>query len=288
MDVLVIGGSGLVGGNVVEICRDRGHDVRATHRTEPTKLTSLRLDKTDPDEVASIIREYNPDVVIDTAAFHAVDECERERRRSFAVNAVGTYNAATAADAVDATFVYLSTDYVFAGDPADAPFREADPVAPTNYYARTKYGGEQAAMIPDDHVVFRTSVVYGLRRSNFATWALGELEAGNSLDIVDDQISAPTYAPDLARAIVEVTDRGFDGLYHAAGPRSVSRYEFTRTLADAFGYDPELVEPITTAELGQTAPRPTDSTLDSTRLYDELGWRFAAPTDAFADMRDQR
>jgi dTDP-4-dehydrorhamnose reductase len=187
---------------------------------------------------------------------------------------------------VDAHLVYLSTDYVFRGDPDEAPYDERDAVAPVNYYARTKYAGEVAAAIPSTHIVLRSSVVYGQASDNFVTWALGELEVGEQVGVVDDQTSSPTYAPDLARAAIDVAEGTLTGTYHAAGPTPMTRYEFTVALAETFGHDPSAITPITTAELGQDAPRPTDSSLDSTRLYDRLGDGFREPHEGFVAMRE--
>ena len=288
MDVFVIGGSGLVGSNIVDLATKRDLTVQATYHCSITDRTEIELDKTNAERTASVIRDADPDVVVDTAAFHAVDDCESERSRAWAVNAAGTRNAAVAADVVDAHYIYLSTDYVFPGAPAEAPYTEDDPVSPLNYYARTKYAGEQAAQIAARATVLRPSVIYGLTSDNFVKWALAELDAGNELDIVDDQVSTPTYAPDLADACLEIADRELTGLYHAAGPESLSRYEFTTTLAKVCGYDPALVSPISTEAFGQEAPRPADSSLDSSRLYEALDYTFTRPRQAFQTLYDNQ
>lgn len=285
MHALVIGASGLIGQNLVRELEARDHEVTGTYRTERTDSDQTYLDKTDEAAVADLVADRDPDAVVDTAAFHAVDDCETERRRAFDVNAVGTRHAAAAADDAGAQFLYLSTDYVLPGDPDGAPYDEDAPVAPVNYYAETKYAGERAARVADAATVLRPSVVYGPERENFVTWALGRLRDGETVRIVDDQVHAPTYAPDLARAIADLLEGGRTGLYHATGPESVSRYEFVLELARAFGFDADRVVPISTAELGQDAPRPADSTLDSSRLYETLGYEFRAPATAFEDMR---
>lgn len=288
MKLLVVGGSGLVGSSVVELALAHGWDVRATYRTRESEHAAVVLDKTDAERTAAVVERFEPDVVVDAAAFHDVDACETERDLAWAVNAAGTRNVAVAADGVGAHLIYLSTDYVFDGDPSGAPHAEPDPISPINYYAETKYAGEIAADIAAASTVLRSSVIYGTGRSNFATWALGELEDGEELRIVNDQVSAPTYAPDLARACLDVAANGETGLYHAAGPASLSRYEFTTALAQAFGHDTDRVTPITTEELGQSAPRPADSALDSSRLYDAIDYRFRRPEAAFAEMRAER
>lgn len=284
MDVLVVGGSGLVGRNLVEHCTGEGYSVLGTHMSSPTPETSVRVDKTDREAVREMVDDRRPDLVVDTAAFHAVDACETERERAWAINAEGTANVARAAGRVGAHLVYLSTDYVFPGDATGDGYAESDPVAPVNYYGQTKYAGEQAAKVADEATVLRSSVVYGLASSNFLTWALGELRDGERLDIVDDQVSCPTYAPDLARACLRCGERGVTGVYHAAGPASVSRFEFTRTVAETLGYDTDLVTPITSDQLGQDAPRPADSSLDSSRLYDAIDYRFQPPEAALDSL----
>lgn len=285
MTILVIGGSGLVGSNIVALATTEDTTVQATYRSTATEQTDIKLDKTNADRTSAVIEDINPDVIIDTAAFHAVDDCETERDQAWRVNAAGTRNVAVAANAVDAHLVYLSTDYVFAGKPAETPYSESDPIAPLNYYGETKYAAEQAAKIADRVTVLRPSVIYGVAAANFATWVLGELRDGNEVHIVDDQVSAPTYAPDLAAACLQIAAQGITGLYHATGPTSVSRYEFTRTLADVYDLNLDLVNPISTEEFGQEAPRPEDSTLDSTQLYERISTEFRPPAQAFEDMR---
>jgi dTDP-4-dehydrorhamnose reductase len=286
MDVLVIGGSGLVGSNIVEKAHNIDADVTATYHQNPVEHTDIELDKTDSEATRNVITDVDPDLIVDTAAFHDVDACETNRYQAWTVNAAGTRNVATAANEVNAHLVYLSTDYMFPGDPDETLYTEADPVAPLNYYAETKYAAEQAAKIADQSTILRPSVIYGLASDNFITWVLGELRAGEEVGIVDDQTSAPTYAPDLAHACLEVFQQNLTGLYHSSGPSSVSRYEFTETLADVYGFDTDLVQEITTEELSQDAPRPEDSTLDSTRLYASIEHSFKASEEAFVDMRD--
>ncbi|RJX44615.1 dTDP-4-dehydrorhamnose reductase [Halonotius aquaticus] len=284
MDFLVIGGTGLVGSNVVTATTDE-HTVQWTSRN--SKSEGHELDKTERDRTTELISKLNPDVVVDTAAFHAVDDCEHSRAKAYDVNGTGTRNVAIAADDVDAHLIYFSTDYVFAGLPEETPYKESDYVAPINYYAETKYVGEQAAKIAAKHTILRPSVIYGLSSDNFVTWALGELDAGNEITIVNDQISAPTYAPDLAQACLDIAEQEITGLYHATGPESCSRYEFTVRLAEVYDYDTDLVKPITTEEFGQEAPRPSDSTLDSTALYEQLTEEFTPPKQAFSEMAPQ-
>jgi dTDP-4-dehydrorhamnose reductase len=282
MRTFVVGASGLVGSIVKGLFEENGHDVLGSSHS--SDACSVSLDKRDRGDVRTVVNEYNPDVIVDTAAFHAVDKCERDRDAAWQVNAAGTRNVAVAADEVAAQYLFLSTDYVFPGVPGEAPYAERDPIRPVNYYGETKYSGEQAAKIADDWTVLRPSVIYGLASSNFVTWAIDELSAGNQVDIVDDQISRPTYAPDLGRACLEIAQRSLTGVYHATGPESLSRYEFVIDLADCYGFEHDLVSPISSEEFGQSADRPDDSSLDSRTLYDAVGFEFRSPREAFREM----
>ena len=289
MKILVIGGTGLVGSNLIQYNSETDHKIVGTFHTETSEKPEIShsLDKTDDTAVSRVITEVNPDAIIDTAAFHNVDLCENERKKAWDVNAQGSRNVADAANTVNAHYVFISTDYVFDGTPSEAPFREDDPVNPINYYSRTKYAGEQAARIASKWAVLRTSVVYGISKPNFVTWAVSELQDGKEIDIVDDQTSTPTYARDLAKACVDVVEESVTGVFHATGPESLSRYEFTQRLAKTYGYDRSLINPISTEEFGQEAPRPEDGSLDSTQLYEKLGWEFTAPETAFERMQIQ-
>lgn len=286
MKVLVIGSSGLVGRNLVRECEKFNIKIRGTYLSTDAPEADRQLDKTEANKVDKVVDDEEPELIVDVAAFHDVDACESERAKAWEVNAAGTYNVAAAADRVDAHLVYLSTDYVFPGNPEETPYTETDPVAPLNYYAQTKYAAEQAAKVPDRWTVLRPAVIYGLASSNFLTWVLGELRAGNEVSIVDDQVSTPTFARDIARACLAVGEQELTGLYHATGPNSCSRYEFVQTLVEAFDLDASLVNPITTEELGQEASRPSDGSLDSTRLYEAIGYQFTPLRDAFETIAD--
>jgi dTDP-4-dehydrorhamnose reductase len=283
MDVLVIGASGLVGSNVAERFGRDGFDVVGTYRTSPTERAGVYLDKTDPRATAELVGDGDPDVVVDTAAFHDVDACETRRDRAWSVNAAGTRNVAAAAGAAEAHLLYLSTDYVFGGDSGPAPYVESDPVSPRNYYGASKYAGETAAGAATDATILRPSVVYGASGRNFMTWLLDELAEDRPVQIADDQVGSPTHAPDLAEACLRLARRHETGLFHAGGSEPMSRYAFARQIATAHGYDPGLVTPVETETLGQRALRPQDSSLDSTKLYRRIDHSFRNPAGVLGD-----
>jgi len=285
MKILVIGGTGIVGTHVVDTAIQRGHEVSWTYFSSDVENISHahQLDKTDVGAVNHIIKKIKPNAIIDTAALKA-DACEVNRARAWSVNVQGTRNVAAAADEIDAHYIYISTDYIFAGDSEEAPYTEEHGVNPVNYYGQTKYAGEVAAMLASTWTVLRTSVVYGLAKPNFMTWVVQQLRESKPVGIVDDQVSTPTYAPDLAEACVKIVESATAGIYHATGPESLSRYEFTLRLADVWGFDMTLIDPISTEELGQYALRPSDGSLDSSRLYELMDSEFTPPDAAFSKM----
>lgn len=283
MKVLVVGGTGLLGRNILQQLRERSHKAVGTYySSNDDNLEMVTLDKTDPEQASSVVNDCNPDAIIDTAAYHNVDNCETNRQQAWNVNAKGTGHMAEAATNVNAHYQYISTSFVFDGN--SAPYSPQDPVSPKNYYGETKYAGETAAKIAGQWTVVRADVIYGLANANYVTWAISELQSENEIRIVDDQRLKPVYAPDIAAACISIIEQKGTGIYHASGPVTCSRYEFTLSLADAFGFDVDLITPITTEEFDQIASRPQNTSLDSTKLHNESGVYFRSPHEAFIEM----
>ncbi len=288
MRVLVVGVAGQVGGAVARVAAASGHTVVGTYlsRAPPWSPERLaRLDKSDPSTLEPALSALAPEVVVDTGALHHVDYCEAHPEEARRVNAEGTAALARACAARSVPMVFVSTDYVFDGT-GRPPYREEDEAHPAGAYGASKREGEEGTLRASAaHLVVRPSVIFswippaarletGSRKGvNFATWALDELSAGRPLRIVHDQIGSPTLAEDLAGAILSLVEQRRSGLYHTAGATAINRYEFTVRLARRAGFDPGSVRPIATSELRQAARRPPDSSLDSSRLLRDTGYR---------------
>jgi dTDP-4-dehydrorhamnose reductase len=288
MKVLVIGSSGQVGRSLVESMARRGDEVVATFnsRRPSAALTTVdHLDKSDPSGVREILARHRPQLVIDTGAMHNVDYCESHREEAFRVNAEGTHALAATAAAVNARFVFVSTDFVFDGGKSGA-YRETDPTGPISVYAESKLAGEAATMSASaENLVVRPSVIYSwldtLSRQdsssgkgiNFGTWLVEEVAHGRTVRIIEDQVASPTLAEDLAGAILALTDRRASGIFHTAGATPMNRYEFSVALVRSVGLDAALVRPVKTAELNQKARRPVNSSLSTERLAGVTGYR---------------
>jgi dTDP-4-dehydrorhamnose reductase len=228
---------------------------------EVTGLDLPEIDITDPDGVEKAVA--GRDVVVNCAAFTAVDDAEAKEGLAFAVNAVGPANLARAAARAGVPLLHISTDYVFAGD-AGTPYPIDAPIAPRSAYGRTKAAGEWAvrAELPGAHWILRTAWLYGVHGANFPrTMARLEREK-DTLDVVDDQRGQPTWSRDLAERIVEVVERGAPwGTYHATSSGQTTWHGLAREVFALLGADPERVHPTTSAAFVRPAPRPAYSVL---------------------------
>jgi dTDP-4-dehydrorhamnose reductase len=251
---LVIGASGQVGRAVVAAFSD--WDVFEAQRT-PTTREQFRVDLTDPESIAAALTETKPHLVVVAGAWTWVDGAEDDPDECMETNVEGPAQVARWCAEHDATIVYYSTDHVFDG--TDNPHDVDDPLNPLNTYARSKVEGEQRIReLTDRHVIIRTAWVYGpdQREKNFAIRLVRSLESGEPVKVPADQWGTPTYAPDLAEVTKTLVERGLTGIYQVVGPDFLSRIDLSKKVCEAFGLDPDLLEPIDTASLGQRADRP--------------------------------
>ena len=223
------------------------------------------LDVSDASAVQGTIEHIHPDVIVHLAAYTAVDRAETDAEGAYLVNAIGTRNVAQSAERVGAHMVYVSTDYVFAGDKGRA-LVESDETNPLGVYGATKLAGEQEC--PPSATIARTAWVAGLRGKNLFHLAAAVGQDGRELRFVDDQIGSPTAAADLAAGLVALVRERPPGLFHVAGSGEASWFEAISFAVEAAGGSRSQVSPITSAELDPqpAAIRPAFSALVSERL----------------------
>jgi len=257
MRLLVTGAAGMCARDVISVAGDRGHEVLAPDESE--------LDVCDRDVVARVFAELHPDAVINCAAWTDVDAAEAAEEAALAVNGSAAGLLAEAANAHGAQLVHISTDYVFDGG-ATRPYVESDVPAPRTAYGRTKLAGERAVMAAgESHAIARTAWLFGVTGRNFVATMLDLARDGREeVAVVADQIGSPTYSGHLARALVEIAERGLHGVMHVAGGGRCSWAELAAATFSAAGVDCQ-VRPITTAEFPLPAPRPAWSVLASER-----------------------
>lgn len=258
---LVTGAAGQLGSDLVSVLLASGE--------EAVGLARADLDITDERAVRRAVDEVWPDVVINAAAYTAVDAAETDEDTAYAVNATGP-GVLAAATAGRARLLHVSTDYVFDGR-ADSPYAEDAPTGPLSAYGRTKLAGERAALgvHPAVHVV-RTAWVYGAAGPNFVK-TVARLEGQReTIAVVDDQLGSPTWSRDLAYALVSLgRSSAAPGIYHATNAGEASRHALARAVFEELGADPDRVTAATTDAFPAPAPRPAYSVLANQR------WRSA-------------
>lgn len=269
MRILVIGTHGQVARALAERAACHGSTVVAIGRPA--------LDLLHPSGLQDVLREAQGDVIVNAAAYTAVDQAEREPEQAEAINATGAGAVAAAAAALGLPVVQLSTDYVFDGTAAD-PYREDAPARPLGVYGATKWRGEQAvARACANHAILRTAWVYSPFGSNFVRTMLRLAGGRDEIAVVADQVGSPTSALDLADGILDVCrnlvahpdEPSYRGVFHIAGTGSASWAELaTEIFVEAARYDGPTarVRPIGTAEYPTPAKRPGNSRLDCSRL----------------------
>ncbi len=274
MRILVTGGSGLLGAEVVRLTSRAGHDVLSGYKTHfPAAVNPIRLDLTELNGVRQAIQKARPDIIIHTAAVTDVDLCEEKPDIANLVNGEATGRLGEAAANLGAYVVYISTDYVFDGE--TGCYREESKPNPINHYGRSKLVGEELIKKTGTrYCIARTSVVYGWgrkQRPNFGTWVLSKLESNQPVKIVIDQFASPTLNRNLAEMILDLADKRFEGILHLAGATRTNRHDFAKQIAETFHLDPNLVEPVKSDQIEWKAKRPRDSSLNvekASRLLD--------------------
>ena len=282
MRVIVTGANGQLGSALVALLSARSAD-------SVLGVDLPEVDITDPVSVAAVFESFAPDVVINCAAWTAVDDAETKEELALRVNAEGPRVLAAQCAVSDAWLVQISTDYVFSGE-ATSPYLESTPGDPCSAYGRTKLAGETAVLseLPTRSYIVRTAWLYGLQGSNFVKTMLKLEKERETVSVVTDQVGQPTYAGDLAAQIIALLDaRPAAGIFHATNSGQCSWFEFTQAIFSAIGADPARVLPTDSASFVRPAPRPAYSVLGhdawaAAGIPEMRDWREAL-TAAFAD-----
>ncbi len=260
MKVVIIGANGQLGMDLMEVFKQE----------KPIGLTHADIEISTLDSVARVMTELKPDLVVNTAAYHKVDDCEKYPDRSFQINAIGAWNLSTVTESLKTDFVHISTDYAFDGKKS-SPYRESDLPHPLNVYAITKVAGEQfVAANSSRYYVVRSSGLYGHNKCrakgrNFIDTMLMLAKEKKEVRVVRDEVLTPTYTHHLAQQIRElVTTRAY-GLYHITNNGSCSWYEFASAIFKRAGISINVV-PTTVKEFMSPIKRPHYSVLENAGL----------------------
>lgn len=291
MRLLVTGRSGQVVSALVEAAANQpGLTVLPVGRPD--------LDLAAPGDLAPLVRSLAPDVVVSAAAYTAVDQAESEPDLAFAANRDGAGAVAAAAAALALPVIHLSTDYVFAGT-GTSPYREDDPTGPVSVYGRSKLAGEEAvAAANPNHAILRTAWVYAAEGRNFLRTMIRLAQTRDEVGVVADQRGTPTYAPDIAAAVIAVARnllaaperRDLRGVFHMTGSGETTWAGFAAEIfrqSAARGGPSAAVRPITTADYPTPAIRPPNSRLDCSRLAALHGITMPDWRDSLAHCMDR-
>ncbi|HEY8241255.1 MAG TPA: dTDP-4-dehydrorhamnose reductase [Kiritimatiellia bacterium] len=264
MKIALIGGKGMLGTDLADVCRKHGH--------EPLILDLPAVDITNRISITDAMPRC--ECAVNCAAYTRVDDAEKEREIAMAINADGAGNVALACRDRGVQLLHISTDYIFNGKKGTS-YVEDDAPEPLNYYGLTKLRGEESVRAANPAaLIVRTQSLYGLQGRNFIKAILGKMLQGQpTLNVVNDQVSSPTYTRHLAEALIRLAVLRRSGIVHAASRGQVSWFDFARAVVErvgacpAKGEAPVRVEPLTTAQLNFPALRPAHSVLD-TSLYE--------------------
>lgn len=285
MHILVIGSKGQLGWELVTRAESWGF--KATGYDLP------ELDITQSFAVRRVVLDSGSSVVVNAAAYTAVDQAEEDRDQAYAVNCSGAVNLAEACRDASVPLIHLSTDYVFNGE-SRVPYKEADPVSPLGVYGHSKLAGEQRIRaLLETYMIVRTSWLCGFQGSNFVKTMLRLGKERSEIRVVADQYGCPTFAGDLAEGLFQVISSLREkahfgsGIYHLCGAGVASWYEFAVeifSLARQYDSFPVEVVPIQTAEYPTPAARPAYSVLDCERIKTEFGVSLRPWKEGLADL----
>lgn len=275
MKILVTGAGGQIGKSITKRLGELQHEFLG--------LSHDQLDITDRAKVTRTLMEYCPALVINAAAYTNVDLAESNAEEAYSVNCRGVENLASACAKLDAAIIHLSTDYVFSGESKE-PYSENAPANPINIYGKTKLAGELALTATHKHLILRTSWVFSESGNNFISRLLALGRTQTDIKVVNDQFGTPTYADDLASALITIADhyqKNQDtinwGIYHYAGYPGTSRFELASYLFNRVSqcgiYNnpiPDL-HPIASSNYSTPAKRPANTRLCCHKIQQEFG-----------------
>jgi len=291
--VLVIGANGLLGQKLVDTFLNDFEVHGIGRKNKPSlefdNFNYTVCDITNREQILDLVRTFEPNFIVNSAAYTNVDGCEDEKEECWKINVVGVENLANVAKRFGIHVVHISTDYVFDG--VEGNYDEESRPKPLGYYGRTKLASENVLISSGiDCAIVRTMVLYGIGMDlnhNFVTWIIEKLTNGESINIVDDQFGHPTLVDDLAKAILKIVDLKKTGVYNVAGSECMSRFELAQKIAEVFNLNFSLIHPIKTKDLNQKAPRPLNSSFDLNKTLKELGFQLSDVGKGLQTLRQQ-
>lgn len=285
MNILVTGANGQLGNEIRLFAKDSADRYIFTDVNQAEGVETVYLDITDPGAVSAMVRDNDVKCIINCAAYTNVDAAESNEALAEKLNAAAPENLARAMKEANGLLVHVSTDYVFGKEPYNTPCRETQKGTPTGVYGLTKLHGEQRiAATGCRHIIIRTAWLYSEFGKNFCRTMLSLTATKPQLKVVFDQCGTPTYAGDLAKAIVDIVsarkDEGNEGIYHYSNEGVCSWYDFTKMIAEYSGQTGCDIQPCHSDEFPSPVTRPAYSVLDKTKFKQTFGLEIPYWTDS--------
>ncbi|MDY0781047.1 dTDP-4-dehydrorhamnose reductase [Tenacibaculum sp. IB213877] len=281
--VLITGSNGLLGQSLLDLLLPE-HEYqifalsKGKNRYPTTKgYNYFSIDLTDKKSLDTLVKQIQPNFIINTAAMTNVDACEEFKEECDKINVELVQNLVDVSKKLDCHLIHISTDFIFDGN--DGPYKENDKANPLSYYGVSKLKSEEIILNSGiDYTILRTILVYGkvhdMSRNNIVLWVKKSLEEGKELTIVEDQYRMPTYVVDLALACKKAMDAKVKGVFNVSSNTLLSIYEIAQQIAEVFELDTSLLKPISTQTLNQKAKRPAKTGFNLAKTEKELGLHF--------------
>ena len=270
---LIIGGSGLVGRAIIQRAEDFGK-VYATYystRINSEGIETCQLDVRDANRVNDVVKEIQPDIVINAAAKRNTRYCEKNPEEAYRVCVEGTKNIVNVCKNVNAKMVFISSDQVFDG--TKGKYKEEDKVNPLNTYGKQKAMAEKIIKNNSDNwLIIRASFIYGWfpRRDNFVSWVVENLKNEREIQISYDQFVTPIHVENFVDILMKLLENDKKGIYHVGDGECLSKYEFVERIKETLQFNEAIIKPVSSEALNQNVVRPKNNCLDLSKIKNEL------------------
>lgn len=289
---MVLGGSGLVGERILSALQSSGYSLSFTYHGHAAKnphAEGYHLDASDASALSGLLASLKPELVVNAVALPSVDQCDKDPETAFAVNSNPQQIIAAEARRTGLKSVFISTSNVFG--PSTNPHTEADKTGPISTYGRTKLQAEQYTLSAPNSIILRTDQIYGWTKSyqkrTFVERTIQKLEGGQKVEVCADWWNCPTYADDIASALVLLLSGEHSGIFHTVGPTFLNRYDWALKIADIFGCDRSLVRSIDSSVLKLPALRP-NCALSNAKIIKTVQASFLSVEQGLMLMKKER
>ena len=292
MKIMILGANGFTGRRILKRLAPN-HQVMACS-LHPDILPEegyqfQTLNMVDTDATDTLLKDFQPEVIINASALSVVDYCEQHPEEAYALNVSAVKHLAEYSQANSCRLIHLSTDFVFDGT-ASEPYKETDSPNPVNYYGKTKRWSEEAIeQTCTNYAIARVEVVYGKpfpgQHGNIVYLVKSRLENGQGIRVVSDQFRSPTWVEDIARAIESLLSGKHQGIYHICGGETLSVADIAYRTAKYFGLDTSLIQPVTTEEMNEATPRPLFSPMSTEEAFLEFGYQPSKLEDGLTEWK---